>query len=819
MPPPPPPPPLTKLAPAPVAPGTGIVNTLAPPGLAVRLHADFDRTGALDASTQEHLVRLIRPGAIILANLDISDPARIPSPRPADLVPLLDANNDTVDGKVDLAQLTAVRWEAPAGVSSRADSARMRVDAKDAARIRAFTTMGAGIVDFVSFSNPGDVEGLLTDGLTVTDFDFQIEAITLAGDPKLPAPTSTPPSKPVPAPPPKKSGPFDAKLPKGSSGSPILAKRAPGDIWIEVIHQDTGGADLKTPREVALFTIAPFLLLCGIQPAKRIFVVNSDDITFSGTIIPGNHNFVFDLMTACQSPFGSAGVKLPPNDAAPFTPSTPADTEPFYLIDGKKFPDPASPVGLPDPWIQDEIEIGYCFAPHGFMHVVLHCKRNRGLDKFVHTELPGPGIGLFDALHAGGPNSDAVHYGGNLEATPPISAATGPMASGRAGPAVKAHKPAPFGKILLGDSSARKVDADYRKFLIDQSVQPVLPIDTSWLDVGHVDEFISFVADSSPKGFKMLFASVNAMTVLLEETKKVTVSAGRTNFHRGKWTDSLKQSGYDEISVEDLLTKSKPFNDRVRNEKLIPIDQRLKTGLHLDESDIIRIPTYFTPPSVPSPALVRTVAQTVGMVNMLVVGQDLMIPKPFGPRMAPADAEAVLKRTFARLSIKPPIVTPPVDDLRWVEPGELPERLVCYYTDAPTAADRKNIIDHIENSAVALSPANALLVGSRAVQLAAANVTNPVVASVLAPAILGSPFLVWTRIIVPDGKVDVLEAYMLSVLGPLGVTVHFVDDWFYHFSLGEAHCATNAVRELPEDKNSKRWWDNYDPSVDLSYSP
>jgi hypothetical protein len=60
---------------------------------------------------------------------------------------------------------------------------------------------------------------------------------------------------------------------------------------------------------------------------------------------------------------------------------------------------------------------------------------------------------------------------------------------------------------------------------------------------------------------------------------------------------------------------------------------------------------------------------------------------------------------------------------------------------------------------------------------------------------------------------------MLSVLSPLGCTVHFVDDWFYHSQEGEAHCATNAVRELPEDSDSKRWWDTYDPTVDASYSP
>jgi hypothetical protein len=101
----------------------------------------------------------------------------------------------------------------------------------------------------------------------------------------------------------------------------------------------------------------------------------------------------------------------------------------------------------------------------------------------------------------------------------------------------------------------------------------------------------------------MISASVKAMDVLLQEASKIPVSNGRTNFHRGKWVDP---SGtglliYDETSVEDFLANAKAFNDRVRTEKLVPIDQRLKPGLHLGESDIIRIPTYFKAPATPKP--------------------------------------------------------------------------------------------------------------------------------------------------------------------------------------------------------------------------
>jgi hypothetical protein len=805
------------------------VNTLAPPGFVARLHADYERNGTLDATEAEHLVRLLRPGAILLANLDISDVTRLLPTRPLDLLPLLDSKDDVVNGAADEKQLTAARVDAPTGIASRAADVVMRVDAKDAARIRAFTTSFSGVLLSSGFGDPANTEMFVKSGIIFPDPDLQLEAITLAGDPKFPAPTGAAPNKPIPVPPGGKSGPFSAKLPPGSSGSPIVSKRAPADIWVELVHQDSGGTDLKRPREVALFTIAPFLLLCGIQPATRVFVVNAIDLPSSGGVFAGNHNFVFDLAEACQVVFGASAVSLPSNESAPFTPSTRAHTGPFYLIDGTKFLDNRPGFKLPfaDPWAQDEMEIGYCFAPHASMHVVLHCKRSRGLDGFVSSELPGPNMGIFDGLNDPSVPQDpdhpinSVHYGGNLEATPPVALATPALPAGSAGPAVKAHRAAPFGKILLGDCAARKVDNDYRNFLIAQHIQPVLPVDTSWLDVGHVDEFISFVPDNSPKGFKMLFASVKAMNVLLKEASKVPLSNGRTHFHRGKWTDGFKQTDYAETSVEDLLTNAKTFNDRVRNEKLIPIYQRLQAGLHLAESDIVHVPTYFTPPDTPTPQLssTPTMALTVGMVNMLVLGSHLMIPKPFGPRMQTGDAQAVLERAFKQLGIKSPVVLPLTGDVRWVEPGELPERMICYYTDAPTDADRQNIIDHIFDSSVALSPANAALVAARAVEIAAANASNSALTSQLVPAITGSPFSVWLRITVPDSKVDLIEAYMLSVLSPLGCTVHFVDDWFYHFQEGEAHCATNAVRELPEDRDSKRWWDVYDPTVDTSYSP
>jgi hypothetical protein len=75
-------------------------------------------------------------------------------------------------------------------------------------------------------------------------------------------------------------------------------------------------------------------------------------------------------------------------------------------------------------------------------------------------------------------------------------------------------------------------------------------------------------------------------------------------------------------------------------------------------------------------------------------------------------------------------------------------------------------------------------------------------------------FSTWWRLWIPEPTVDLIECFLRSVLEPLGQRVHFIDDWEYHQSEGEVHCGTNALRRPP----STKWWEHYDPSLNLRYS-
>lgn len=55
-----------------------------------------------------------------------------------------------------------------------------------------------------------------------------------------------------------------------------------------------------------------------------------------------------------------------------------------------------------------------------------------------------------------------------------------------------------------------------------------------------------------------------------------------------------------------------------------------------------------------------------------------------------------------------------------------------------------------------------------------------------------------------EGK-DIFKSAMETALAPLGITVHWVEDWdTYHRQLGEVHCGSNATRKVPDSK----WWES-----------
>ncbi|XP_028596463.2 protein-arginine deiminase type-3-like [Podarcis muralis] len=264
-----------------------------------------------------------------------------------------------------------------------------------------------------------------------------------------------------------------------------------------------------------------------------------------------------------------------------------------------------------DRWIQDEMEIGYTQAPHKSFPVVFDSPRNGELDGFPYKAVLGPDFGYVTRKAEGKGNSvSTLDSFGNLEVSPPVTVR---------------GKEYPLGRVIIGSAlpmpHGDKMVKVVRDFLYAQEVQSPIELYSAWLLVGHVDEFMCFVPASDRKGFRLLLASPSRCYKLLKE--KEQEGYGDAMMFDGLGKDDK------EISITAILADKSLRSINEYCQKCIDWNRDLlKEELELEEEDIIDIPQLFTRSSY-SPS--KAVAYFPDIVNMLVLGKYLGIPKPFGP--------------------------------------------------------------------------------------------------------------------------------------------------------------------------------------------
>ncbi|KAI8505750.1 protein-arginine deiminase [Branchiostoma belcheri] len=263
-----------------------------------------------------------------------------------------------------------------------------------------------------------------------------------------------------------------------------------------------------------------------------------------------------------------------------------------------------------DRWMQDEIELGYSELPGKKpMPVVLDSPRDRGLQKFPKGKLLGQDFG-YVTRYDQNEFVNSLDSFGNLEVSPPVKV------NGRT---------YPMGRILLGSAFpttkyGRRMMRVVRDFLYAQQVQPPVELFSDWLGVGHIDEFMSFVPATGGKGFRLLLASPAACYQLLRKLSDdghgdVMCFEGRT-----------REGASAERSISDLLEDSNLKAENLQCQNDIDWNRDvMKRELGLDEGDIIDLPQLFQLDSGEAGAYFPD------MVNMIVLGKQLGIPKPFGP--------------------------------------------------------------------------------------------------------------------------------------------------------------------------------------------
>ncbi|CDQ67303.1 unnamed protein product [Oncorhynchus mykiss] len=262
-----------------------------------------------------------------------------------------------------------------------------------------------------------------------------------------------------------------------------------------------------------------------------------------------------------------------------------------------------------DRWMQDEIEFGYIDSPHQRFPVVLDSPRDGELQDFPYDVLLGPDFGYVTRT-AYDEEVSSLDSFGNLEVSPPV---------------IVNGKIYPLGRIIIGvafptATKGRNMTKVVQDFLWAQKVQEPIALFSDWLLVGHVDEFMTFVPAPDKKGFRLLLASPDAGYKLFR---------GLQNDGHGqaKMFDGL--GAEEEITVDEILSDDKLGAENNYVQSCIDWNRDvLKRELGLDDDDIIDLPILFHVMEEN-----RAVAYYPDMVNMIVLGKNLGIPKPFGPKV------------------------------------------------------------------------------------------------------------------------------------------------------------------------------------------
>jgi protein-arginine deiminase len=270
-----------------------------------------------------------------------------------------------------------------------------------------------------------------------------------------------------------------------------------------------------------------------------------------------------------------------------------------------------------DQWTQDHFEMGYAAMPaaggaHRMTVAMRTARPNRTSADVVFLELRGPDFG---AVHVHAQPYDettrSLDSMGNLDTVPPHVA----------------HGVAyPLGRLVVGSTPGRSIDAEVRRFLEAQRVQPLLEVDTSWLAVGHVDEILAFVRADAPRGWRMLFASPALARRMLEDA--AAQGNGDAVLFAGKWW----WGGPAERSVQEILDDADLMALNQHDQALLDdIRERLASELDLGDGEV-----------TPMPFLEHeyeglSVGYQPATVNLLAYGHHVLMPLPFGPVVGGTD--------------------------------------------------------------------------------------------------------------------------------------------------------------------------------------
>ena len=253
-----------------------------------------------------------------------------------------------------------------------------------------------------------------------------------------------------------------------------------------------------------------------------------------------------------------------------------------------------------DPWVQDEFEFGYATSPDAHLDVIFDTHRNGqgppggGLDDFPEDEYEGPDWLI---VNWGPLNASSLDYGGNFEVSPPVTVDG-------------IHYP--YGRVYYGGTPGYEpLTATQRAVEAMEVQKPFMP-DSTWLCVGHIDEFTTTIPDpSAPKGFRFVISDTRSAWTLLEGLDPDT---SLPQYAPGGWSGHSIDTIGEIVDDGALRALNNEIQEILDEQKAIFVEE-----LGLDEEDILYMPSLFEEPNGCGSWVAALIP---GMANLIVESVD-----------------------------------------------------------------------------------------------------------------------------------------------------------------------------------------------------
>ncbi|KAM3509659.1 hypothetical protein MY10362_000453 [Beauveria mimosiformis] len=231
----------------------------------------------------------------------------------------------------------------------------------------------------------------------------------------------------------------------------------------------------------------------------------------------------------------------------------------------------------------------------------------------VAEQIRSTDVGMVTDVLPPGSNEETLDAMGNLETIPPYEF------DGRSFPA---------GRIVMGaNQTAGRVPLSL-PFLQAQEMQDPLLVDTTWLEVQHVDEFLQFLPAETPLKWRVMVSDPIGAVKVLKDAQAAGLGNNSLSSRPSSETESF--GTIDELVDTELIQTNEECARRIQG-----TIEMLKRETGISDSDILRVPVLYFKldrPAVPSYGDFQVGAVFPNAINGLVMTDSLYVaPKQWGP--------------------------------------------------------------------------------------------------------------------------------------------------------------------------------------------